>query len=409
MCPHPPTYFPLSPELERWWHGLLTTHHPDVAIATVLEHGLRWWILPCLPRDADADLNALALRLIWPLAQAVRRKLAQHFKREATPQPDALVRANAQAALKMIVQALLWTYVRLLKDRAEHPRDPLAVRVARLCAAPMAPFAGDPDPTLDAWRMLVETRDPVTVCRDAISRELETRVLPAFPEPDADYQGYARTLTRPLVDQVLTKLTALFPDKAKRGVTALIRAKKDAAYKACAEAVEEAATLYAHDHRAHPEDRLATRVSRLDAAIRRSSLESWQGKSADRVGELGDYALLFTYEPWLADITRVFPERTWAPPRQKETPISSAHQSQWRRMMLEKEQADGQLPWAEVLLAASKARTREEAVLIILSRTAPLARGRSPASLTRPLKRARRRLAELFPRQDTPESPPNGR
>jgi hypothetical protein len=87
-----------------------------------------------------------------------------------------------------------------------------------------------PDPILDAWRRLVETRDPVTVCYYAVSRELETRVLPAFPEPGADYQGYARALTRPLVQQALTKLAGLYPADAKRGVTALIRARKTPAY-----------------------------------------------------------------------------------------------------------------------------------------------------------------------------------
>ena len=46
------------------------------------------------------------------------------------------MRANAPATLDVIVHALVWTYVRLLRDRAEHPRDLLAARVARLCASP---------------------------------------------------------------------------------------------------------------------------------------------------------------------------------------------------------------------------------------------------------------------------------
>jgi hypothetical protein len=135
----PPTFFPRSPELERWWHALLTTHraHPDVAIAEALERGLRGWILPCLPRDVDADLDELALRLVWPLTQAVRKKVAQRFKREAQRRPDAPVQANATATLDAILQALLRTYVQLLRDRAHHPRDALAMRVARLCAAPI--------------------------------------------------------------------------------------------------------------------------------------------------------------------------------------------------------------------------------------------------------------------------------
>jgi hypothetical protein len=135
-----PTAFPLSPELARWWHALRTTHRadPEVAIATALEGGLRWWILPCLPRDAAADLDELALRLVWPLARAVRRKLAQRFKREAKKRPDAPIQANALATLQGILQALLWTYGQLLRDRAEHPCDALAVRVARLGAASMA-------------------------------------------------------------------------------------------------------------------------------------------------------------------------------------------------------------------------------------------------------------------------------
>jgi hypothetical protein len=194
----------------------------DLAIPVALLRGLRWWILPCLPRDADErardsnnrawdrliaergvitarrhatpteattlaaqdadfihevkpggafcvtprpapgqpvppvcicgvfaltwqegwpvvpNLTQLALDLATPLTQAVLRKMAPRFKREARKGPHAPATANAPATLDVIVQALLWTYVLLLKDRAEYPRDPLAARVARLCATRIA-------------------------------------------------------------------------------------------------------------------------------------------------------------------------------------------------------------------------------------------------------------------------------
>ncbi len=220
----PPTYFPLAPELSRWWeHECLPKLEGrlDLAIPVALLRGLRWWILPGLPRaatpvaqDANArawnqriarqglvttrrhaapryaetlaataadflhevtpggaccvtlrpargrpgppvcvcglialtwptggpvepDLNQLALDLVDPLAQAVRQKLARRFTREAQPDPDAPVTVNAVATLDAIVQALLWLYVELMKDWADRPRDPLAVRVARRAAVPM--------------------------------------------------------------------------------------------------------------------------------------------------------------------------------------------------------------------------------------------------------------------------------
>jgi hypothetical protein len=70
------------------------------------------------------NLGRLALRLAVPLTQAVLRKQGRRV-------------ANATGTRNVIVQALLWMYVQLMKDRAAHPRDPLAVRVVRLCAAPM--------------------------------------------------------------------------------------------------------------------------------------------------------------------------------------------------------------------------------------------------------------------------------
>jgi hypothetical protein len=266
---------------------------------------------------------------------------------------------------------------------------------------PERPPAEPPDPALDAWRRLVATRDPVEVYYDVISRALELRVLPAFPEPGADYQLYARGLTWGLVDQALAKLARRFPANAKRGVTALIRARKKRAFQVCVEAIEQVTADYANDHREHPDDRLATRVSRLYVAIETSSLESWQGKPADRVGEMGEYALLFADENWMAAVAGRFPEREWA-----------EGQPTWRKDRLTQAQAAGQLPWAvptDVLRWASEARTREEAVLRILSRTAPLARQCSPASLKQRLKRARRWLAARVPPNDTPDSPPDAR
>jgi hypothetical protein len=267
-------------------------------------------------------------------------------------------------------------------------------------------------PTLDVW-----LRNPVAACQAAVSRELELRVLPAFPDPGADYQLYARALARPLVDLALAKLKRLYPDDAKRGVRTLLRVRKDAAYAVCTETVEEAKRLYALDCRKHPDDRLAERARRLYIVVSHASYElpSWQGKAADRVGELGDYALQFAYEDWMRAFACVFSERGWGFKKLVYLPDEDRYKEttspKWRWMMLDQAQTAGQLPWAvpsEVLDAASRKPTREAAVLLILSQTAPLARGRAPASLKRRLKHARRRLAALFPRKDAPESPPNG-
>ncbi len=264
-----PTHFPLPPKFERWWHAFLTTHrpHPDVAITTALERGLRWWILPCLPRDADwvardaqnrewdqliahqgvvtvqrhaapsetatlaaeaADfihevepggafcvtprpapgqprplgepvcvcgifaltwqedhLTQLALRLAEPLAKAVLRKMARGFAREAQQGPYAPVTANAAATLDVIVQALLWMYVQLMHDRAAFPRDPLAVRVARLCAAPMVL----PDKTGHRSRIVGEEYEWwLGLLRDLVHRVMR----PAFPKEQWATTGRTR-------------------------------------------------------------------------------------------------------------------------------------------------------------------------------------------------------------------------
>ena len=264
-------------------------------------------------------------------------------------------------------------------------------------------MASPPGPILKAWRTLVARRDPVQVCHWFVSQALEQRVLPAFPEPGADYQLFARALAPPLVRQALTKLAGLYPDNAKRGVTALIRARKTPAYRVCAEAVELATTLYALDNLEHPDDRLATRVSRLYAAIEKSSLESWQGQPADRVGALGDVALLFAVEAWVLAIFAVFPESEWAE--------TVPDQPNWRWILLDQAQTAEQLPWpvpVKVLRAAGQADTPMKAARLIVSKTAPLARGCAPASLIRRLKRARRWLAERVPSTDAPDSPPAG-
>lgn len=258
-----------------------------------------------------------------------------------------------------------------------------------------------PDPILDAWRRLVAARDPVQACHWFVSRELATRVLPAFPEPGADYALYARDLTPPLVQQALTKLAGLYPDDAPRGVTALIRARKVPAFQVCLEAIEQVAAEYAFDHLAHPEDRLAERARRLYIGLEKSSLPSWQGKPADRVGETGDYALLFHYENWMTAISTVFPEREWV----ERVPDRST----WRWHKLQDARAAGQLPWAvppEVLDAAGKAPTREAAALLIVSGTVPLAQSVSPVALARRLTRARRRLAGRLDTAPRPLSPP---
>jgi hypothetical protein len=138
--PRAPRRFELPEALRLWWRGFLAAHRerPDLAVATVLERGLRRIILPSLPRDAAADLDRLAHRLAGPLAEAVLEKMAQRFAREAKKGPHHPVRAYAAATLDVIVQALLWTYARLLEDRALSPRASLAVRVERLCARPLA-------------------------------------------------------------------------------------------------------------------------------------------------------------------------------------------------------------------------------------------------------------------------------
>jgi hypothetical protein len=130
-------------------------------------------------------------------------------------------------------------------------------------------------PILEAWRRLVATRTPVTLCRYAVSRELETRVLPAFSESEADFRLHARALTRPLVEQALAKLPHLHPDDATLGLQALIRAHPDQAYQVCAEAVAWVTARYVLDVLAHPDDRLAVRASRLYAVITTSSWASW--------------------------------------------------------------------------------------------------------------------------------------
>ncbi len=247
--------------------------------------------------------------------------------------------------------------------------------------------------TLTAWRTRIQQCDPRTVCYWAVSVELQRRVLPAFAVGSKDCQGFARELARPLVDQALAKLTRLYPDDAPRGVTALIRARKDAAYAVCAEAVEWAATLYAADVLAHPDDGLARRAQRIFVVVNNSPLPSWQGKSADRVSELGEYRLLFAYEDWMAAISHEFPAREWAQ--------TSDIRPEWRERTLADAQATGKLPWIvppEVLDAAAKAPTREAAALLILHRTAPLARRLSPDSLKRRLTRARRRLVARLAR-----------
>jgi hypothetical protein len=137
--PRAPQRFELPEALRLWWRGYLATHRerPDLAVAATLERGLRLIILPSLPRDAAADLGLLAHRLAGPLVEAVLGKMAQRFAREAKKGPHHPVRAYVTATLDVIVQALLWTYARLLEDRALHPRDRLAVRVERLCARPL--------------------------------------------------------------------------------------------------------------------------------------------------------------------------------------------------------------------------------------------------------------------------------
>ena len=106
----------------------------------------------------------------------------------------------------------------------------MAPRLVRLSSTP-------PTPILEAWRRLIGTRDPVAVCQYAVSCELEQRVLPALPEPGADYQLYARALTRPLVEQAVAKLQHRPPADATGGVRALIRARPDQAYQVCTEAI----------------------------------------------------------------------------------------------------------------------------------------------------------------------------
>jgi hypothetical protein len=274
----------------------------------------------------------------------------------------------------------------------------------------MARPPDQPDPILDVWRTLVATRDPVQVCRYFVRHELETRILPAFPEPGADYNLFAHGLTPPLVDRALAKLAKAFPTNATRGIPALIRARKKRAYQVCREAIAWVETEYADDARAHPDDRLAERVRRLAVAIETLTLESWRGKAADRMGELAEYGLLFHEEDWMQAFAGLFPEREWT--TGTDTTEAERNRLAWRWIRLEQAQTASQLPWpvpGEVLRTASEAKTPEKAVLIILSRTASLARGQSPVSLKRRLTRARGRAAERFPRPDVPDSPSDGR
>jgi hypothetical protein len=133
LRPSPPR-FELPKALRSWWDGVTATHQ---AVTEVLERGLRWIALPCLPRDADANLDAAARQLARPLTVAVLRKLAQRFKREARRGPDAVVRADKQYTLDVIILAMHEAYDRLLENRDGHPRDSLNTRVERLCRQPI--------------------------------------------------------------------------------------------------------------------------------------------------------------------------------------------------------------------------------------------------------------------------------
>jgi hypothetical protein len=122
-------------------------------------------------RPVDPALRDTAWQLAEPLTQAVLRKMASHFPREAQKGPDAPVTANALATLDVIVQDLLWTYTRLLRDWADHPRDVLAVRVARLCAAPMVL----PDKTGQRSRVVGEEYEWwLRLLRDLVRRVMGT-------------------------------------------------------------------------------------------------------------------------------------------------------------------------------------------------------------------------------------------
>ena len=104
-----------------------------------------------------------------------------------------------------------------------------------------------PPAILNAWRTLIEQRDPEAVCFGAICLELHTRVFPGFappPEPRAEARAHrrgwalARELTVPLVRAALVKLASRFPEDAEKGLTSLIRWHVDDAYAYCAQAVE---------------------------------------------------------------------------------------------------------------------------------------------------------------------------